>query len=93
MGDRNPQARGSATRVETTRDSARERESARERAHGRHSERVSSSTGARRPIETCDAREGRTARARADGSGTHGRRVEGTTREGERDDAWEREDD
>jgi len=24
---------------------------------------------------------------------THGRRVEGTTREGERDDAWEREDD
>lgn len=38
------------------------------------------------------ARDG-TARARADGSRRMGRRVEGTTREGERDDAWEREDD
>ena len=37
------------------------------------------------------ARDG-TARARR-WVETHGRRVEGTTREGERDDAWEREDD
>ena len=37
------------------------------------------------------ARDG--TRARARWVETHGRRVEGTTREGERDDAWEREDD
>jgi hypothetical protein len=92
MGDENPK-RAAVRRAWRRRETRRARESARERAHGRHSERVSSSTGARRPIETCDAREGRDrARARR-WVETHGRRVEGTTREGERDDAWEREDD
>ena len=92
MGDENPK-RAAVRRAWRRRETRRARESARARAHGRHSERVSSSTGARRPIETCDAREGRDrARARR-WVETHGRRVEGTTREGERDDAWEREDD
>ena len=75
------------------RETRRARERERERAHGRHSERVSSSTGARRPIETFDAREGRERANARRWVETRGRRVEGLTREGERDDAWEREDD
>ena len=87
-----PSARQCDARGDDERLGARERERERERAWRPFRARFLVNRCASSDGNVRCAR-GMKRRARADGSRRMGRRVEGTTREGERDDAWEREDD
>ena len=87
MGDKNPK-RAAVRRAWRRRETRRER---RERAWTPFEQVSRQRVRVVRSKRAMRARN-RTTRARAVVE-THGRRVEGTTREGERDDAWEREDD